>query len=278
MKKLLILLSVILLCTSNAFSQQLPRIAVFVAVNESDDAEMSATKRILGTRLVEAIARSELFTAVERSERFLAEIRRVHGIHAGGQIRDDQIVRQARVSGEQYIIVADVTRLRGEDFVEARMIDVESGNILGVPASSDIVIRRMSDLIGISDQISTRLISRTPQYIAEQRRREDKLRRTPFLDRETFDFGAIPLLRGSATATFTVRNPTDSSLRITTVTSNSRSLVPEWTRTAIPSGGTGTITARFSTSGRQGTNINHRLIATLSNGEELIMTVTGRVE
>jgi len=180
MKKILILLSVILLCTSNILSQQMPRIAVFVVVNENDDDDMRTTKRILGTRLVESIARSDLFTAVERSDVFFNEIMRAQAFQGGGQVRDDQIVERARISGERYIIIADITRFRGEEFVEARILDVESGNIIGVPASSDVTIRRMSDLITISDEVSNRLIRQTPQYrnrlrtIDDQRRREEE--------------------------------------------------------------------------------------------------------
>jgi len=179
MKKILILLITLLLFTSNVFSQQLPRIAVFVAVNENDCEEVRQTKRILGTRLVESIARSNLFTAVERSDRFFNEIMRAQAIQGGGQVRDDQIIERARISGEQYVIVADVTRFRGEDFVEARMLEVLSGNVLGIPASSGRQIRNMQDLITISDEVSNRLIEQTPQgrRAEDARRAEAEARR-----------------------------------------------------------------------------------------------------
>jgi hypothetical protein len=172
MKKVSIILLLALICAGAVFGQgQKPVIAVYIVPDDADNSETKAIKKVLGDKLTDAIVRSGVFTATERSEAFLSQIMKEQDFQRGGRVRDDQIVRQARASGAQYLCIADITEVFGERYVTARLIHTESNDIAATTNSSG-AIKSMNDLVSISGEVSNNLIKETPQAQSALRDRQ----------------------------------------------------------------------------------------------------------
>lgn len=120
MKKLLtILLSVLSLAT---YSQQ--KVAVYVT------GEQSGVSKVLGDQLVAAFAKSGKYTAIERTTSFLAELNKEYGYQRSGAVSDNDIARLGIQFGVQYVCVADISDVFGEKYISARLINVETAEIV----------------------------------------------------------------------------------------------------------------------------------------------------
>jgi opacity protein-like surface antigen len=124
-----------------------PKIAVYVT-GSKDNVE----NRALGTYILEALVRSGNYTAIERSELFLAEIDNEQIKQRSGAIDDAQISRLGMQSGVQFVCVADVTRAFGGNQVSVRVLDVETAEVVAVGVA-DGPLRNMSDLRNISEKV-----------------------------------------------------------------------------------------------------------------------------
>jgi len=169
-KNLAIVVFLLSYSVCNVFAQQKPTVAVYVVNNDDDNSETKAIKKVLGDKFVEAIVNSGLFRAVERTEEFLAQIRREHDYQHSGNVDDKEIVRMAHQLGAMYVCITDVYEAYGEKYVTARLIDVELNQILA-KVNSTGTIKSMNDLVSIANEVSTNLIKKTPQgeKIAEER-------------------------------------------------------------------------------------------------------------
>ena len=174
MKKLSILL-LAMLCAGVVLGQK-PIIAVYVVHDDTDSKETIAIKKVLETKLVEAIDKSNLFTATERSEAFLSQLKKEQLYQLSGSVRDDQIIRLGRQSGAQFLCIAEIIEVFGEKFVSTKLIETESNNVSGT-ANSSGSIKSMNDLVTIASEVSSKLIQETPQgKTAQQIHREQQVR------------------------------------------------------------------------------------------------------
>jgi len=162
-----------ILFASIVFGQQKPIIAVYIVPNETDNNEAKTIKQVLEAKLAESFVKSDIFTATERSEAFLSQLRKERDYQQSGNVRDDQITRLARESGAQFLCIADIYEVFGERFVTARLIHTESNNITATTNSSGS-IKSMNDLVTIAGEVSNKLIRETPQYKTLQQRREQQ--------------------------------------------------------------------------------------------------------
>ncbi|MFT4736911.1 MAG: hypothetical protein ACI8QD_000772 [Cyclobacteriaceae bacterium] len=90
------------------------------------------------------------------------------------------------------------------------------------------------------------------------------------------DFGALEEAQGSATYTFIFTNTSSDPVTITNVKASCGCTTPNWTRTAVASGGTGEIQAKYSTINRPG-SFHKSLKINWSNGAQSALYIKGSV-
>lgn len=156
-KLLLILLSAM---TLTAVAQQ-KKVAVYVT------GEQTGISKVLGDQLVAAFAKSGKYIAIERTASFLAELGKEQNYQRTGAVGDNEIARLGEQFGVQLVCVADVSEVFGEKYVSARLIDVESAEVVNSSNASS-PMSSMSDLLGVTDKITQELTSKTNQEKAAE--------------------------------------------------------------------------------------------------------------
>jgi hypothetical protein len=111
-----------------AFAQGKPKIAVYVANDGLKDAE----KKMLSTKILSSFIQSGQYGAIERGDAFLENISRERKKQRDGSVNDNQISRLGKEAGVQFVCVADLVEAFGMYNVSARLIDVESAEIVGL--------------------------------------------------------------------------------------------------------------------------------------------------
>jgi len=163
MKKALLPVSVILFC-AGVFAQsgELPKIAVYVTgdlgKNES---------RALGTEILDALVKSGRYTAVERSEAFVAEIDREMVTQHGGSVDDDQISVLGKRFGVQYICVADVAAVFDAHQMSARVLDVETAQVMFVGRAGG-TLNSLGALMVVSNTVVNNMFSNASETKAQE--------------------------------------------------------------------------------------------------------------
>lgn len=122
-----------------------------VAVYVTGDAE-SGYKKVIGSKLVTGITRSDSYAAVERTADFLTELAKEQDYQMSGAVSNNQIVRVGKQFGVRYVLVADISEVFESMFISARMIDVQTGQITNATEASNAV-RTMEELTELSGQI-----------------------------------------------------------------------------------------------------------------------------
>lgn len=159
MKKLLvILLSALSLI---AFAQQ-KKVAVYMTGQQSGESN------VLGDQLVAAFAKSGRYTAVERTSSFLAELAKEQGYQRSGSVSDDEIARLGVQFGVNYVCVAQISDVFGEKYISARLIDVETAEIVNTHNVSG-TMNNMSSCLRMANEIASNLTRGT---FAEQANEE----------------------------------------------------------------------------------------------------------
>ncbi len=149
MKKIIVCF-VLSVLTLAAVAQQ--KVAVYVTCEDE------GISKVLGSKLVSAIARSEKYSAVERTAAFLAELNKEQEYQSTGAVDDTELSRLGKQFGVQLICVADVLNVFGGQYLSVRLIDVESAQVKQT-ASSVSTISSLSDLISASTSVSTELLN-----------------------------------------------------------------------------------------------------------------------
>ena len=149
MKKLLILLLSALSLT--AFAQQ-KKVAVYVTGNDP-------INDIVASRLVDGIAKSGKYIAIERTASFLSELSKEQSYQQTGAVDDNEISRLGKQFGVNYVCVASVFDVWGiEKYISTRLIDVETAEVV-VSSSSNGSIASSSQLIAALNMLSDGLLS-----------------------------------------------------------------------------------------------------------------------
>jgi len=146
MKKRTILL--LLLFCASAFTQDLPRIAVYVT---GDDIHNNI-KTALGTRMLASLVNSGRYSGIERSQAFLAEIDKEHIKQRSGGVDDNQISQLGRQFGVKFVCIVNITPILGDFQVSARIVDVETAEIAFIGESSGR-LSTVNDLELVSDNV-----------------------------------------------------------------------------------------------------------------------------
>jgi hypothetical protein len=151
------LFTIVLVCAAVAFSQNTDgssrqKIAVYVtgSVNENE-------KKVLGTRILSELINSNRYRAVERSDDFVKELDRELSKQMSGDVDDNQITAIGRQYGVQVICVADWTQALGSYSVSARLIEIESAEIIALADESCYIVE-MKDLQKISTEVARVLL------------------------------------------------------------------------------------------------------------------------
>lgn len=161
MKKLFIILLSVLSLT--AFAQQ-KKVAVYVT------GEQSGISKVLGDQLVAAFAKSGRYSAIERTSSFLAELNKEQSYQRSGAVNDNQIARLGEQFGVNYVCVADMTDAFGEKYISARLINVETAEVVNTHNVSG-EMNSMSACIQMASEIAAYLSKGT---FAEQKAEEEE--------------------------------------------------------------------------------------------------------
>ena len=153
MKKFISVLAMICLLGGIATAQT--TVKQKVAVYITGEAENSI-KKVIGSKLVTGITRSEGFAAVERTADFLSALSSEQDYQMSGAVSDNQIARLGQQFGVRYVLVADLSEVFEQMFVSARMIDVQTAQITNSTEES-AVVDNMESLSKLAESIVLKL-------------------------------------------------------------------------------------------------------------------------
>jgi len=137
----------VIMIAVSAMAQDLPKIAVYVTGDVSDN-----EKKALGTQMLASLVNIGRYKGIERSNSFLAEIEKEQTKQRSGDIDDNQISALGRQFGVKFVCIADITPAFGEFQVSARIVDVETAQVEFIGASSG-TLKSMTDLEKMSEQV-----------------------------------------------------------------------------------------------------------------------------
>ena len=137
----------VIMMVSWAFVQDLPKIAVYVTGDVPNN-----EKDALGTRMLASLVNSGRYMGIERSNAFLAEIDKEHIKQRSGAIDDSQISELGKQFGVKFVCVAAITPAFGDFQVSARIVDVETAQVIFIGESAS-PLKSMADLARVSDQV-----------------------------------------------------------------------------------------------------------------------------
>ena len=127
MKKLLTLC---LLAVTMCAAAQNKKVAVYVT------GEDNPMNQILGDRLVDGIAQSGKYKAVERTASFLQELSKEQDYQRSGNVDEADISRLGKQFGVDYVCVATILDVWNEKYLTSRLIDVETAEVVASSSSS----------------------------------------------------------------------------------------------------------------------------------------------
>ena len=133
------------------YAQQ-KKVAVYVTGNDP-------INDIVSSRLVDGIARSGKYIAIERTASFLNELSKEQNYQTTGAVDESEISRLGKQFGVDYVCVASTFDVWGsEKYISTRMIDVETAEVV-VSSSSNGSIASSSQLITALNTLSDGLLS-----------------------------------------------------------------------------------------------------------------------
>ena len=158
MKKVLIILLSLLSLTT--FAQQ-KKVAVYVTGQES------GINKVLGDQLVAGFAQSGKYIAIERTASFLAELGKEQNYQRTGAVDDNELSRLGKQFGVQLVCVADISDVFGQKYISARLIDVESAEVVNTSNTSSL-LDSMDELLNVTNKLTKELTSKTVQEKAAE--------------------------------------------------------------------------------------------------------------
>ena len=143
-----------------AFAQQ-KKVAVYVT------GQQTGVNKVLGDKLVEAFAKSGKYIAIERTSSFLAELSKEQNYQRTGAVDDNELSRLGKQFGVQLVCVADISEVFGQKYVSARLINVESAEVVNT-SNTNSNLDNMGELLKVADKIAKELTDKTVQEKAEE--------------------------------------------------------------------------------------------------------------
>lgn len=154
MKKFFLLL-LLALCSSavvNAQTNSRKKVAVYVSGSMDD-----VYKRIVSSKAIAHISRSNNYVALERTEAFLDAIMKESDYQLSGEVANDQIVEIGARYGAHYVAVFDVNSTPDSYcLITARLINVKTG-VISKSVDSSRTISSTEDLIALTNNVAYRL-------------------------------------------------------------------------------------------------------------------------
>jgi hypothetical protein len=147
---------------AGAIYGQNKKVAVYVT-GGSD----AGVNKVLGDQLVAAFTQSGKYTAIERTGSFLAELRKEQDYQRTGNVNDREISRLGKQFGVQLVCVAEVNDVFGEKYVSARLVDVETAEVVNTSNASSS-LKDMPELLKVSEKITTELSGKTAKEKAAE--------------------------------------------------------------------------------------------------------------
>lgn len=127
---------------------------VAVYITQSDASK--DISHVLGDQLVSGFANTGRYIAIERTNQFLSQISAEHSYQRTGFVDDKTISILGKQFGVQYVCVADITDILGEKYISARMLDVETAEIINMYEAS-ANIQTIDDVVSIARQATNKL-------------------------------------------------------------------------------------------------------------------------
>lgn len=153
------MLSLAILLPCNVSAQQpiggKKKLAVYVTGKNIDD----EIKYVIGSKMVEKITLSPKYSAVERSADFMREIQKELGMQTSGMVSDRTIAKIGQMLGVKYVAVANLQEVFNELYADARLIDVETGEIM-VSTNSSSAVGSLPELVALAEKIANALTGR----------------------------------------------------------------------------------------------------------------------
>jgi len=160
-RTLVVAMLALIMTVAGAVAQELPKIAVYVTGDVSDN-----EKKALGTRILVSLVNSGRYKGIERSNSFLAEIAKEQVKQRSGDIDDDQISTLGKQFGVKFVCIADITPAFGEFQVSARIVNVETAEVEFIGDASG-PLNSMTDLERISNLVVNNMFSKWVSNITE---------------------------------------------------------------------------------------------------------------
>lgn len=144
-----IFLSLLLFCSLSLYAQE--KLAVYVRGEDQ-------ISSVLADRILDGIAQSGQFIAVERSAAFLSKIAAEQSFEQSGVVDDNEISRIGKQFGVQYVCVAAVTDIWKEKYLTARILNVENAEVLASYSVHE-VIKSSQQLINAMNTLTSGLLN-----------------------------------------------------------------------------------------------------------------------
>ena len=140
-----------------------------------------------------AFAKSGRYIAVERTASFIAELEKELQYQQSGAVSDNEIALLGVQFGVDYVCVAELADVFGEKYISARLIDVETAEIVNTHAVNG-AMNNMEDCLNLAGQIAANLTkgtfteqdeNRLLQEVIQKREKEElkqKLKEEGFVD------------------------------------------------------------------------------------------------
>ena len=156
-----IIFFLLLVFSLTAFAQQ-KKVAVYVTGSDA------GINKVLGDQLVAAFVKSGKYIAIERTASFLAELSKEQNYQRTGAVDDNELSRLGKQFGVQLVCVADVSEVFGQKYVSARLIDVESAEVVNASNSANKSMNNMEELTAVANSLAQELTSKTAQEKAAE--------------------------------------------------------------------------------------------------------------
>jgi hypothetical protein len=165
------------LCAGLGYGQSITpkKVAVYVTGGQN-----AGINKVLGDQLVAAFVNSGKYIAIERTASFLAELHKEQNYQQTGNVDDNEISRLGKQFGVHLVCVADVSDVFGQKYVSARLVDVESAEVINT-ANISSPLSKMEELMEVTKNITATLTGKTAKEKAAEAAKETAAREKGYL-------------------------------------------------------------------------------------------------
>ena len=133
-----------------------------VAVYVTGDDVSEQTKKIIGSKVGNAFAKSGNYLLVETTPEFINALMKEVDRQTSGDVKQNQIVSLGQRYGVKYVVAIDITEAFDELYVVSRIINLETG-VVGNSTDTSGQADSISQLTKLADNIAAGLLKDTAQ-------------------------------------------------------------------------------------------------------------------